>query len=204
MVDCLVDPPEPGYLRPPQGLARSTGSQRKRSCRPAFPRNLTVVHEPAGPLADARRTWKPRVPTLRWRPAGPTTCLSSLHALAGAPADAGPHSIADAWSSTWFMSRNVEVRCRPGEETSAELGAGLGVLSPSTTRRGLRGLPGWPGAPVTHRTPVWEQRAHGAVLFSARRHRTRFALYWSQAERLTAALSMLSILDGSRWDSRGV
>ena len=47
---------------------------------------------------------------------------------------------------------------------------------------------------------MWEQRAHGAVLFWARRHCTRFALHWLQADRLTAGFNMLvSIREGSRW-----
>jgi hypothetical protein len=86
----------------------------------------------------------------------------------------------------------VDVRWRPGEDTTAGLVAEvLVVLSPSV-RHGLRGLPGWPEAPVTHRAPMWAQRAHGTVLFGGRRHRTRFALHWSQAERLNdAALCVL-------------
>lgn len=52
----------------------------------------------------------------------------------------------------------------------------LGVLS-RLTRHGLRGLLGWPAAPVTHRALMWKQRAHCTMVFSARRHRTRFALH---------------------------
>jgi hypothetical protein len=75
-MDCSADPPVRGCLRPAQGFARSMGSESKRSCRPALPRNLLpVAREPTDPLADARWTWKPRGPTLRCRPAGPTTCV---------------------------------------------------------------------------------------------------------------------------------
>lgn len=64
----------------------------------------------------------------------------------------------------------------------------------ASLRRCLDGLPGSPGAPVTHRAPRWLQRAHGAVLSLARRHRTRFALHRSQAERVTV-LAGLGIAD---------
>lgn len=76
-MDCSADPLSVrGCLRPAQGFARSMGSESKRSCRPALPRNLLpVAREPTDPLADARWTWKPRGPTLRCRPAGPTTCV---------------------------------------------------------------------------------------------------------------------------------
>ena len=123
-------------------------------------------------------------------------CWSVLEALTDALADAGSSAMAGAWASSLFVSRNVDdLRCRPGEQTSVELSA----VSPAA-RRDLRGRPGWRGALVTHRAPVWEQRAHGAVLFWARRHCTRLALQWSQAERLTAGLGMLVSIRGARED----
>jgi hypothetical protein len=44
---------------------------------------------------------------------------------------------------------------------------------------------------VTHRALMWTQRAHGAVVFCGRRHWTRLARQWSQAERLIADWNML-------------
>ena len=151
---CSTDPAGRRYLRPAQGFDRSKGSRRRRSCRPALPRNLAVAHEPTGLLAMRMHggLGNRKIRSCDATQPAPNVCLSTLHrdALVGV----GTTAIAGSWTSTCSMPRNVEVRWGPGEETSAGLAAvPLGVLSPSA-RRCLGGLPGWPGAPVMHRAPM--------------------------------------------------
>lgn len=71
-------------------------------------------------------------------------------------------------------------------------------LSSSPAKRRFLGLPGRPEALVMHCAPRCWQRAQGVVLDGGRRHRTRFARHWSQADRLTDTLDIGDLIKATQ------